>query len=367
MSRKIAIKRLTESDLTLFEFHHRKTAGKQKAININANVLIGSFYPELPQISHARSGKFPVDFFIYGPQAGKELNLQRKLIRSHKNWRLDGELITSAITENDGRFDRLVEGDIAVMEFGGEQFPDSIWLVFVEHAGDPLLHEALSGLLGGSSMVAITDADLDGVVERAVLGERHPLRYLLIEEILEDAALSGEKGTDLLVMRLSGRRVSHAQLLAARKAATDAGALGEEFVNEHLTQLLNAASIRAFSWESMGNAVSPFDFLITSSDGSLVRVDVKSTSGNFDRIMHISLNELKFMADPSCRYDIYRVYEMKEGIAQLRITEDVGAVAASILKGLQAMPKGCTVDSVSVEAGLFQFGRSITIELNPAE
>ena len=40
MSQKLAIKRLTASDLTFFEWHYRRTpAVRQKAINLNAVIF----------------------------------------------------------------------------------------------------------------------------------------------------------------------------------------------------------------------------------------------------------------------------------------------------------------------------------------
>lgn len=40
MSTKIAVKKLTASDLTFFEWHFKnRNAGNQKAINLNRNVM----------------------------------------------------------------------------------------------------------------------------------------------------------------------------------------------------------------------------------------------------------------------------------------------------------------------------------------
>lgn len=45
---RIAVKTLTGSDLTLFEWHFRnKNAGNQKSINLNANIFIDELYPYL--------------------------------------------------------------------------------------------------------------------------------------------------------------------------------------------------------------------------------------------------------------------------------------------------------------------------------
>ncbi|MCF5393021.1 hypothetical protein GIV99_28485, partial [Pseudomonas syringae] len=77
---KIAIKRLTKSDLTLFTWHFKEmNSGNQKSINLNANVFIDKLYPDLPNIS-AQKGKttFLVDLSIYGPGAAPKHSLARK-------------------------------------------------------------------------------------------------------------------------------------------------------------------------------------------------------------------------------------------------------------------------------------------------
>ena len=46
MINKLALKRLTASDLTLFEWHFNyRNAGNQKAINLNADVFKDQLYP----------------------------------------------------------------------------------------------------------------------------------------------------------------------------------------------------------------------------------------------------------------------------------------------------------------------------------
>src|SRR2546426_10861620 len=95
MKRKLCVKRLTDSDLTFFEWHFRnRNAGNQKAINLNADVFVEELFPVLRD-SAPPSGKLPIGLFIYGPGTGGELNLQRKIMKgaAYKNWRLNGEFV----------------------------------------------------------------------------------------------------------------------------------------------------------------------------------------------------------------------------------------------------------------------------------
>ena len=90
---KLALKRLTASDLTFFEWHFRNhNAGNQKAINLNADVFIDQLYPALDAIVRDRHNKLGIDLWIAGPGAADPVNLQRKIIKgaAYKNWRLDG-------------------------------------------------------------------------------------------------------------------------------------------------------------------------------------------------------------------------------------------------------------------------------------
>src|SRR5579859_7499939 len=93
---RLALKKLTASDLTLFEWHFQnRNAGNQKAINLNADVFVDRLFPGLPEVSRDFGGRLPIDLFLYGPGMASELNLQRKIIKlgEYKNWRLDGETI----------------------------------------------------------------------------------------------------------------------------------------------------------------------------------------------------------------------------------------------------------------------------------
>jgi hypothetical protein len=128
MLRKFALKRLTASDLTFFEWHFRNhNAGNQKAINLNADVFIDKLYPSLPTLVLAKSGRIAIDLYLYGPGLEQELNLQRKIVKigSYKNWRLDGEFIYDPNSRPD-RFHSLQPNDLVLFEFIGELEPQTI-------------------------------------------------------------------------------------------------------------------------------------------------------------------------------------------------------------------------------------------------
>jgi hypothetical protein len=75
MPAKLAVKRLTGSDLTLFAHQfHTTPRGKQKAINLNADVFVSEFYPAIGQSPIDVPQRFPIDLYIYGPGLLGEYN-----------------------------------------------------------------------------------------------------------------------------------------------------------------------------------------------------------------------------------------------------------------------------------------------------
>ena len=111
MVRKLSVKRLTVSDLTLFEWHFRnqEKGGNQKAINLNRDVFIDELFPSVPEVAQQNDNRLPLDLHIYGPGLYPLHNVQRKIIKqpgSYKNWRLDGEFIHNPIDEQE-RYNKL--------------------------------------------------------------------------------------------------------------------------------------------------------------------------------------------------------------------------------------------------------------------
>lgn len=369
MPHKLAIKRLTASDLTFFEYHyrHRPTA-KQKAININADVFVEKLFPGLNDPSAGK--RFPVDLLIYGPGIEGAINLQRKILKSEgaKNWRLNGELVYTP--DESSRFNALKVGDIAVFGFNEGMFPVSISLVLIAASidEDRQLHHILDQLLSQSSMSALLPAQLDTVITDADPLPDHPIYELILDTTrlnadLEDVALGGNRGKTKLMRRRTSRAMTRDALLKAKENADFTGLRGEQFVNAHLSKLKSTDSIHDFEWTASINAINPYDFWINYDGTARTLVDVKSTQGEFERTLHISLSELQQMSTGVERYDIFRVFGMSESTAQLRIAENVGDFARHILQVFRNLPEGILADSISFSPTLLPFGPTIHLEL----
>lgn len=370
MARKLALKRLTNSDLTFFQWKFENhPAGNQKAVNLNADVFVDKLYPGLSDPSAGR--KFPMDLFIYGPGKTGAYNIQRKIVRSEnsKNWRLNGETIPT-LSETT-RFNVLEAGDFAIFDFNEGMTPSSVTIVFIATGvpEDRTIHDALDSYLGPRKMIALSSSELESVVRSTDAVEEHPIFRVTVDvdqpdSELEEVALGGSlkprrRG---IRSRPSMRVISREDLLKAKENADSTGRRGEQFVNDYLTKLQAERSIRNFRWVSDENAVSSYDFRI--HDGvSEVFVDVKSTQGEFERDLHVSYNELLQMATGPERYDIYRVYEIKESSAQLRIARDMKSFSERILSVLNTLPEEITSDSISFPPSLLQFEAPVELQV----
>ena len=368
MTDKIVLKRLTRSDLTFFKTQHAKQmAGHQKAINLNANVFVQQLYPSLPTIAEERDNEMPVVIGIFGPGIAPEHRLTRKIIKgdAYKNWRLNGEFVADP-DDQPKRYDSLAEGDYAIMLFHGDTHPTSLDMVLICASKDIALHTGLSALAGTTGMLRVDKGKLIGAVETSKVTEEHPIRDLLfLDEALEDAALGGAEGAKSLLSRPSGTKLTPWQLAKARQRAEEIGRVGEAFVNAWLGQRETAGQIAGPEWVAKENAVQPYDFHYDLPSGGRVEVDVKATRHGFETVLHISLNELRQMAHTNNRYDICRVYEVRDNEAEMRICEGMKDFASDLL-GRISLPSGIAPDGFSIKPSVLKFGSPITIRL-PSE
>ncbi|MBA5983533.1 DUF3883 domain-containing protein [Pseudomonas sp. MD195_PC81_125] len=360
---KIAIKRLTKSDLTLFSWHFKEmNSGNQKAINLNANVFVDELYPDLPEIS-AQRGKtsFLIDLSIYGPAGAPRHSLARKIVKgaAYKNWRLNGEFVENPF-DSPTRYNDLREGDFAILIFGGESVPEDLKIIMVcaRLLADSELHARIVSEMGAESMRAFSAYQLEEIVDHADIEESHAARVMDIAGALEDAACGGVVGVETLKKWSSKRLVSKDDLRRARDKVDITGFIGEEFVDYYLGCLQLSGDISSYRWASNENAVEAFDFVIQDN----LYIDVKSTVGGFNQKIHVSINELLHMKE-FANYRIYRIYGIDKKKAKLRISSPLRSFAIAILQKLDPVFDGVRVDNISVSPSILEFGDEIEIEI----
>jgi hypothetical protein len=366
MPDRIALKRLTASDLTLFETLFRKlNVGNQKSINLNADVFIEVLYPSLPDLVSTLGDRIAVSLTIIGPNGAPPYVLTRAITKreAYKNWRLNGEFILDPDAEP-GRFDMLSAGDLAVFDFAGEPGPQrvSLLLVSAQAPSDANIFASLNPLVPGGrkTMIQVSRAQLAGAT--AGVPVTHPIWTLTsdpdYDAALEDAALGGIEGIKRLATK-AAKPVSASALAAAKASAEKNGRDGEALAWIHLQRLAADGMATSIQWTSNTNAVAPFDFSFVM-EGKPVRADAKSTTGEFERAIHMSSAELTIAAEGD-RYDLWRIYGITADGARLRISENIAPVAKAIMGGI-GLPKGVTLDSVSINPGIFTWGAEVTIE-----
>jgi hypothetical protein len=371
MSRKIALKKLTLSDLTIFEYHFRQgRAGNQKSINLNRNVFEKIFYPSLTAIAEEKEWEsFILNLTIMGPGDAESQILPQKIKKgdSYKNWRLNGKYI--ATPDGDERYQVLDAGDYAIMEFIGVAWPTQMkmTLVAANHPEDAGLHRALKDLYQNTRMKALTLEELSEVEKLAgdLIPISHPFRDLLDTQDLEDAAQGGIEGVQNLRKRRRARGVSIEELRKAKKAAENIGLLGEKVLNHYLSELVGH-SIESYQWVASENAIAPYDFEVVIN-GTKQLIDAKSTGGPFTNPLHVSLAELREMAESEHPYRIYRLYEVKEDYAKLAVSTPMADMATSILACVDdsfraSALSGVSVDSVSIRPETIEWEKELVIE-----
>lgn len=82
MPDRIALKRLTASDLTFFESLFRTLdVGNQKSINLNADVFVERFYPTLPDQISTSGDVINVSLTVLGPDGAGPYLLSRAITK----------------------------------------------------------------------------------------------------------------------------------------------------------------------------------------------------------------------------------------------------------------------------------------------
>lgn len=366
MPRRLCLKQFTPSDLTFFRRHwESRHAGNQKAINLNADVFVGSLYPGLPGLLTGARDRIPVALELYGPGVRQLLTLQRKIIKggSYKNWRLDGEFVYDPV-DDPNRFEKLEPGDLAVMEFFGDPWPHSVRmsLLSAAEAADKALIDRLSGVLGTQSMVVLTESDLNRAVSSAGVPPDHPISTFVSGPLVERAALGDPAAFTEVVSRARGKtRTTREQLDRSRENATKVGQLGEALVDFYLFGLKSDGRIAEYTWESEDNAINPFDFSINNLDGVAILMDVKSTGYSHEQPFHVSSAELEAMASRTERYDIYRLSDVTPDGASLRISRDLRSLASRILTVTAGLPDGVRLRGVIIDPDTLTWSEPVRV------
>lgn len=370
MPRKLALKRLTASDLTLFKWHFQNhPAGKQKAFNLDADVLVGRLFPQLGEPSLVPQPRYPLDLYLCGPGLASANNLQRKILKQQKNWRLNGELIDNPV-ESPELYNVLTPGDFALFEFSGDVTPTTANVVLVSAAVpvDVGIHVELARRFPAGSMWALDDGLVQEILAAAAPPAGHPLYDWAETSLLEDAALGGAAGAEAINARRGSRGISPEDFMRSRRIAEATGVAGEEFLNAYFEQERQQGNIAEFEWTASINAVSVFDFRVIETGGDVRLIDAKSTTGAFTNPVHLSFGELQKAVHGPEPYDICRLYGVTVDRAEMRIARNIGPALRQTLELFSTLPLEVRVDGISVHPDFLHFSaEEIVLETSPDE
>jgi len=367
--RKIALKKLKASDLSFFKSYFSKNPlSKQKAFNLDSQILEGHFFPGLRSLlAPLAKQSAHVDLTVFGPDAKPAYSLARKIKIDAKNIRLNGELIHDP-EDDSGRFDCLNEGDFVVLEFDGFPLPNTVSAVLVSASAsmDQSLHCEFSRFLpeASSSMCILSDAELQDVIIRSQLSDIHPFRDWLDAELFEGIASGEIEALRAVNNRRGGRGLTIQDLKSAKATAERIGEMGEELLNFHLSSGA-VTGVSTYEWTSQKNAISPYDFLLTDASSGIRHVDAKSTSGGFNSPIYMSSAEIFHAIHSDVPYDIYRLYEVRETSAKLRVAKNVSPYLKEIYRISETFPCGVRPTSFSISPSMMEFeGIPVSIDLN---
>lgn len=360
---KIAIKRLTASDLSFFKTHLRLS--KQKAINLNSDIFIDRFYPGLRGITDP----VPMPLAVIGPAGNEPHRLMRKALRppGAKNWRLNGEVIHDP-PEAPGRYDNLAENDYAIIAFQGNERPTAATLVLVSARGDHALHQAIENTLefpGRYTMQALPETSLArmrAVTTTAYVTDEHPLDSLLLSQDTIEDVLFGDTAPEQTASDGRSVALTAQELREQLRRAEETGQQGEELFGAWLSE--SEHRDEEFDWVSSTHARAAFDFDVLAArwiEGNpRVFVDVKTTQNAFERPLHMSIAELRF-ASRTPNYRIARIYDLAGTNPKLKILASVDLYAKKVLESLASLPAGVVVDSIQLKPEVFTTEHSVII------
>lgn len=360
----LAIKLLKHSDLTFFRpYYEHNQQAKQKAINLNSNVFVDEFYPDLWQ-----DGTFHFPLSITGPGGKPAQVLSRKVVRSPggKNWRLNGELVANPV-DDDVRYDRLSVDDYALFRFEGKDRPESVTLVLVSKVDDPELHGQLHErfeLRDRSTMVPISLLDLYSLLRETqrVDYDFHPLEVLIAPDSIEEAIFgSSDAGRRQPKRRFdsSGRNgvIASDVVRAQVDEAAEVGHQGEKRFGDWLVSL--QYSEEDFEWVSASCARASFDFELEYLQWNKKAgrrpffIDVKATKRSFETPFHMSASEIRF-ASKNASYRVARIFDMGTASPKVKVLSGVDKVAQLLVeKVLGQLPDDVAVDSFQLSPRLF--------------
>ncbi|KAA5611818.1 protein NO VEIN domain-containing protein [Rhodovastum atsumiense] len=408
MADVLFLKLLTlKSDLGWFRaiYKGEKLRGRQKGITLGAKLIKAAYPAMVPReaayrtavaaqqaakalgeagqeivkaekVKAREAGHIPTLVTIYGPGGKNGFKVARRIVLQRKNWRLDGQFIDEPENEPGRFYPALKDGDLAIMAFSGIEFPTAASVLLLgNNPADSALRAKLLPMVKKrvKSMVRLDPVEMQALADTLGLGEDHPLRSMATDTVvayeMEQAAFGDPGAAEKVRARRGGRHMTAEELAASLERAAATGRVGEEMVDWYLQEQTPAGAPRRHRRMWPDSANHPYDFEIFDATVALEAVlDVKSTSGAWTLEMFMSMSEVEHAATSTVPYFIYRVSEVSEIGAWLRISGDIRPLAKAISAAYcPAYPKATRATTIGIRPADSDIVWSDPIRLDIAE
>lgn len=131
---------------------------------------------------------------------------------------------------------------------------------------------------------------------------------------------------------ITERKIRRYDIQRARTIFTEIGKRGEALVAEYFDKLKFENKIKTYNWANENSeSGNPYDFCYQDLADNVIYLDVKTTKFDFEQKIIYSDKEIDFaLTRPNGCYNIYRVYNLADNSANLRICRDCSSHFASI-------------------------------------
>jgi len=154
---------------------------------------------------------------------------------------------------------------------------------------------------------------------------------------------------------ITERKIRRYDIQRAQTIFTEIGKKGEVLVAEYFDKLKFENKIKTYSWVNENSeSGNPYDFCYQDLADNVIYLDVKTTKFDFEQRIVYSDREIDFaLTRPKGCYNIYRVYNLCENSADLRICKNCTSHFSSINENIldfqrKLMANESKVQSISI-------------------
>lgn len=123
---------------------------------------------------------------------------------------------------------------------------------------------------------------------------------------------------------ITEKKIRKYDIQRAQSLFSAIGKMGEEFVAEYFNKLKFDNKIKNYTWVNLSSESGyPYDFWYQDNFDNVIYLDVKTTKFNFEQKVIYSDKEINYaLSKPKNYYNIYRIYNLTDNDAKLRICEN---------------------------------------------